>query len=310
MDISLPLAFAWRWLGALSLCLCMCSPARALLAGASPDTPTARVDPNIATSPWGGVGSVVVNGQTFSGTVIAPHYVLTAGHVGAGATPDNTHFNLNVTGSVSHAMAVAAVFVPPGYNGFDPLHPAGDLALLRLVEAVPAGIPIYDIWRAPLRVGTILTLVGYGASGNGDVGVTTDPNPTIKRVGRNVVDHFVKDAATGKAAIYYFDFDGPDLASNKMGEGTLGNADETTVAGGDSGGPAFFIDKYGHPWLAGVNTFWTPLDSGLGPGRFGTGGGGMLLSSYLPWIKSVISVTRKRRFVAPPAASAALPPSR
>lgn len=52
-----------------------------IMAGAPPDSPAARIDPNTTSSPWSGVGSVVVNGAPYSGVVVAPNFVLTAAHV-------------------------------------------------------------------------------------------------------------------------------------------------------------------------------------------------------------------------------------
>ncbi len=61
-------------------------PAAALMAGAAPDSAAARVDTNVATSPFAGVAAISINGSTYSGVVIARQYILTAGHVaGAGA---------------------------------------------------------------------------------------------------------------------------------------------------------------------------------------------------------------------------------
>ncbi len=57
------------------------SPACAIMAGAIPDTPAARVDTAGPTSPWSGVGSVLVEGVPFSGVAIGARWVLTAAHV-------------------------------------------------------------------------------------------------------------------------------------------------------------------------------------------------------------------------------------
>jgi hypothetical protein len=55
------------------------------------------------------------------------------------------------------------------------------------------------------------------------------------------------------AAFVIYDFDGP-AGAGASGGGTLGNAVETVVAGGDSGGPAF-IGSAGSYRLVGINTF-------------------------------------------------------
>ena len=235
---------------------------------------------------------MTVNGETFTGTLIARDYVLTAGHVAARVPPGNIRFNLNVGGNLTRTISATAVFSPPDYKEFNPANPTGDLAIIRLAEPAPAGVPVYHLYQGALSSGTTLTLVGYGASGNGDSGVTVGSNPAVKRVGKNTADILRPSPASGRPAVYYFDFDGPDLSANVFGDGTLGNTIETSVAGGDSGGPAFIRDRSGHLWLAGVNTFWTSFNNPRPPGTFGSGGGGVLLSGYAAWIKSVIAAGR------------------
>lgn len=284
-----------RWLSGLMLLVAVNMPAHALLAGASPDSPAARIDPNTASSPWAGVGSITIGGNSFSGTLIAPGYVLTAGHVAYGVAPGDITFNLNVGGDITQQIGASAVYTAPGFSGFNPNNLANDLAIIKLAQPVTGGVPAYDILRSDMAVGTTLTFVGYGASGNGDVGVTVGISASVKRTGQNNADYFV-DAegkpitASGKpAAVYYFDFDGPDPSINIMGGGTLGNGVETTVGSGDSGSPAFYQDANGHLWLAGVNTFSATFSANQIAGTFGTGGGGQVLSDYTQWIDSVVT---------------------
>src|ERR1700761_8835214 len=80
---------AWLFLGAVP-------QVQALMAGESPDSPAARIDPNTADSPYAGVGAVVVGGQPLSGVLIASQYVLTAAHVVSGQSPSNIQFVLNL----------------------------------------------------------------------------------------------------------------------------------------------------------------------------------------------------------------------
>ena len=69
----------------------------------------------------------------------------------------------------------------------------------------------------------------------------------------------------------------------------MGNDIETTIGGGDSGGPSF-IDPAGNGnlLLFGVNTFTGGGGKAAAP-FFGSIGGGMVVSTYLPWINSIIS---------------------
>ena len=252
------------------------------MAGAAPDSPAARVDSNTAQSLFAGVGSVVVNGSPLSGVVIAGQYVLTAGHVVAGQPVSAIHFALN-QGGAQWVSAVTAAYVYPSYN-----FPYDDLAILRLATAVPAGTPIYPFYSETVSSGLTITLAGYGGSGNGDTGVTVGANSTVKRTGTNTVDALLStvDTGTRTSRFYLYDFDGPS------GNGT-GNASETLVAVGDSGGPSF-IRVGNHLQLFGINTFVSPP-----PGQttvnyeFGTVGGGILACDprFSSWIISTTQAT-------------------
>lgn len=266
--------------------------AGAIMAGVPPDSPEARVDPNAATSPWAGVGSVIVNGSPYSGVVIGPRHVLTAAHVAG--DPARTRFQLNVGGEATHVLAVARVHRHPGFQHFDPQRPRDDVAVLILAEDIPAGVPIYPLHRGDIEPGTALTFVGYGASGRGDKGVSTGARAGVKRVGRNTADAFGQDAF-GIKRVFVFDFDGPG-AANLMGGDGLGNSVESVFSGGDSGGPSFLCEDgagercTGGRWVvAGINTFVSTVAGRSGKiGTFGTLGGGMLVSAYADWIESVV----------------------
>ncbi|AXS80121.1 trypsin-like serine protease [Dechloromonas sp. HYN0024] len=277
-----------QWLVAAAFPLLVASlPAHALMAGASPDSPGARVDPNTFSSPFAGVGSLSIGSSTYSGTLIAPGYVLTAAHVASGVAASDIVFNLNVGGNLTQQIGASAVYVNPGYTSFSSTHPAdGDLAIIRLAQDAIAGTPSYSLYRGDLAAGTTLTLVGYGDSGNGDTGITSAfANPSVKRVGENNADFFAArvDGSIAKA-IYYFDFDGPSAATNIIGGRTLGNSLETSLASGDSGSPAFVRDASGNWLLAGVNTFRFGTTT-----SFGNGGGGQLIAPYANWIDSVMA---------------------
>lgn len=261
-------------------------PAHALLAGVAPDSPAQRVDPNTTSSPWTGVGSLSVNGGTFSAVVIGSRHILTAAHVVNGVAPDKIMFNLNYGANLSHRIPAKAVFVHPDYTGFNKKDiTRDDIAVVQLSEAVPEGVAIYGLNTAPPMPGMTLTLVGYGSSGNGVEGVTVGGNPTVKRTGKNNVDAVVPDDEGSKRLeVYLYDFDGPEGTPHPGDGSTLGNGIETTVGGGDSGSPAF-IESDGHWLLAGINTF----QLGATAPKFGSGGGGMLVSTYAEWIHSVLN---------------------
>lgn len=287
---------AHRWPGAIALMLAALPQAQAIMAGAAPDTPAARVDPNTTGSPWAGVGSLSVGSGTYSAAVVDRRHVLTAGHV-VGTSPASVTFNLNLGSGLSHVIPAAAVFRHPAFIGFNNPNLQHDLALIELAADVPDGVPIYPLHFAPVPPGTRLALVGYGASGQGDAGATIGANATVKRLGYNTADAFEADVdGSGRNAVYIFDFDG-GAAPNFLGGGSLGNSLETSLAGGDSGSPGFV--EVGGQWrLAAVNTFVSSFNGGPTTlSTFGTGGGGNLAYPYQAWIQSILSRPRNDTFV-------------
>jgi len=230
------------------------------------------VDPNTATSPWAGVGAVTTaRGGTYSGVVIAPRFVLTAAHVVAGAAPEALHFNVNRGGDLVARLAVAAVHVHPAYHGFTRGRDAlvhDDIAVLRLAEPVPFGTPGYPLASRAPRPGERLVLVGYGAGGP-----SIPANAAVKRVGSNVVEQVYQDlGGEGRVELYRFAYH-PVPGGSPL---------ESTLAGGDSGSPAFHRD--GNGWtIAGINTYVYSAASG------GSGGGGVAVAAYREWILSIVA---------------------
>jgi len=262
---------------------CVAVGSRALMAGVAPDSAAARVDANTSSSRWSGVVSVVVDGSPYSGVAIAPRHVLTASHVVSGRTPAQVQIVLNHTTPAQYASA-AAITAYPGAT-----FPYDDLALVVLQQPLPNGVATYAVLDAPEPTGTLITLVGYGASGNGDVGPTVSASATVKRSGVNVIDqltdHF--DASGRTSPFFVYDFDAP-TGNGPLGGPTVGNALETVVAGGDSGSGSFVI-LGNEPMLYGLNTIALGLN-GATLSTFGSGGAGLVLG-YRPYVDWMLAQT-------------------
>lgn len=263
-------------------------PVQALMAGdpngVPTDSPAQRINANTKQSPWAGVGSISVRSGVYSGVVIGSRQVLTAAHVVAGAAVGDISFNLNLNGDLSQHIAAKEVIIHPDYgkHSFQGIA-LNDLAVIQLAADLPSSVPRYPLLVEALPIGTVISLVGYGASGNGLRGVTVSSNPNVKRAGKNVLDAFAPPPKIFEIPqAYLFDFDGPNVI-NTLGGVSLGNAVETSVASGDSGGPAL-VSIDGQWRVAGINTFQMSLPQRPAAPLFGSLGGGMFVPSYADWI--------------------------
>jgi hypothetical protein len=263
-------------------------PAAALMAGSAPDSAAARVDANVASSPFAGVVAIAINGATYSGVVIAPQYVLTAGHVAGAGSASAMQVIVNA-GAGSWSTTVVKATTYPTFS-----FPYDDLGILQLAEPVPAGIPIYPIYAGALQNGLVLQLAGYGASGNGNVGPTVGAATSVKRTGRNSLDEFTTtlDSSGLTSRFFVYDFDAP-TGNGVLGAGTLGNAIETMVAAGDSGGPSF-IQVGASLQVLGINTFSaSPVANQAVTYTFGDIGGGIVAADprFAAWLQTTTAGT-------------------
>ncbi|WP_417067291.1 trypsin-like serine protease [Niveibacterium terrae] len=292
------------------------------------DSPTQRVDANLPSSAFSGVVSIRIDNAEgafiCSGAAIDRWHVLSAGHCidsdGGGhalnlADPTNkVTVNVNAnnpSGLYANAQKIAVdkISLNPNYQGFGNC-PAGvsgfcvndDVAVLRLTTALGDDVKTYKIHQGELPTGSVLTLAGYGTSGDGWDGYSVDPRFGVKRVGYNVYEYYDADDETDFASgsvpeVWYADFDGidadgyahnpfTDLYGLPSGD-SLGNQAETIIGGGDSGGPSF-VYVNGEYELVGNNTFSSHSNRWpWAKGAFGDYFGGVLLDSYRGWIAEV-----------------------
>jgi hypothetical protein len=187
-----------------------------------------------------------------SGTLIAPRYVLTAGHCADGLSATGGRFRV---GGVTYSTS--RVFVHPNYNRFAiGTDNANDIAIFELATAV-SGITPSPIFRGIPQVGNMLTLVGFGAGGTGSTG--HDGTFGTKRVGTTPIDGVTRTLIT-------WNFD---------------NETESNTAPGDSGGPAFLVVN-GEYQVAGVTSGGDRADAGLGDHSFDT-----RVDAYAAWIDGI-----------------------
>jgi Trypsin/PEP-CTERM motif len=294
-------------------------------AGAPPDSPAARVDPNVLSSPFTGVVSINIryDGLSFicSGAAIDPWHVISAGHcvdtTGLGTVIDITQPGNDVRvvvnddgvfDTTTDLITANEVVLNPDYQGFGVCPFAADfqclnddISIIRLSQALPSTVQTYQIYDQPAQVGDVFTMVGYGTSGDGINGYTVSPSFFVKRDGANVFDIFdTNDEAffdpASAAEVWYYDFDGVKNGVNRdalceligVCGTSLGNNIETAIGGGDSGGPSFIRTSSGDLMLVANNDFSGNVFWGTDTtdGDFGDIGGGVLFYPYLDWIRA------------------------
>lgn len=253
--------------------------------GSPPDSTTSRIDANLLSSPYNGTAQLFIgNAFLCSATPIADRFLLSANHCvdsndnGGNDFGTNIRITFNANGNDSTVVfpsGVAAVYTHPNYTGFNNPNINDDIIIIELVNDLPAEITRYPVYRGTLNAGSIIELVGYGTTGDAINGyINGSASFNTKRQGKNKPDRgfFTDDEGSGIAEIFQFDFDSWESA------GSLGNKIETTVGGGDSGGPSY-IQVGDHLEIWGINTY----TAGNAP-AFGSLGGGILVNGYLDFI--------------------------
>ena len=214
------------------------------------EIPIARIVNGTPTNDFEAVGKIGDNTGFFcSGTLIGSRYVLTAAHCAIGV--GNTQGRFQVGGKT---YSTSQVYVHPNYNDRTL---ANDIAIYELNEDV-TNVDAIDIFRGTPTVGSELTIVGFGAGGNGNSGHNGDYG--TKRVGTTDIDYV-------ENRIIAWDFD---------------DNSESNTAPGDSGGPAF-LQIAGEYQLAGVTSGGTRQDAGIGDYSYDT-----RVDAFQNWIDDIV----------------------
>jgi trypsin len=199
--------------------------------------------------------AVVALGRAGDATLVAPQWLLTAGHV-ASSVRAGTH--LKIAGGT---YDVARVIVHQGWRELGP----HDVGLIRLSRPV-TGVEPLGVYHGNQELGLVAVLVGHGAAGRGDSRERADDGRA--RAATSRVDSVSADWL-------YFSFDAPPAGTDL--EGAPGP--------GDSGGPAV-ITVADRAVVAGVSS--AGYDGRDGPGSYGAVDAFTRVSTHAAWIDSVM----------------------
>lgn len=197
-------------------------------------------------------------GRLGDATLIAPRWVLTAGHIASRILVSAQAVNVDIEGE---SYAIDSVVVHADWREME----LPDIGLIRLSRVVEGVEPI-PVLRDAIAPGLLLTLVGHGANGVGDSRARAEDG--VRRAATNALD-------SSSAAAMFFSFSAPPNASKL--EGAPGR--------GDSGGPAL-IQLNGKWGVVGVSS--GGYDGIAGPGSYGAVDVFTRLDAHFDWIQTTL----------------------
>ncbi len=215
-----------------------------------------------------GVVRVSFGGYYGTGTLLLDgRAILTAAHLLEGRTGTvNVSFE---TRNGTQTLTATQALQHPGYDA----NSNNDLAIVWLSTPAPAAANRYEIYRDSDEIGQLFNLIGYGRTGSGSTGATS--NDTTSPVRLKAINQFDADAATLKSYLgsgitwtplagtqLIADFDNGKTTNDALGQlisrHDLGQGlNEGLISHGDSGGPALIKGL-----LAGVASYTASLSHG------------------------------------------------
>lgn len=215
-------------------------------------------------------------GRLGDGTLVAPQWVLTAGHVADAVAKGGRARTVLVAG---REFAIDGAVVHPLWRELG----EHDIGLVHLASPV-TGVRPMGLFRGKSERGMTATLVGHGASGTGEHRTRTEDG--LARGATSKID-------STSAAWLYFSFDAPPGGTELEG----------APGAGDSGGPAL-VFVGGRTMIAGVSS--AGFDGRDGPGSYGAVDVFTRVSTHARWIDSTMKTPRPSPH-ATPASSRATP---
>lgn len=190
---------------------------------------------------------------TSSGTLIAPTFVLTSAQNVTGFAATDARFTLG-----TETFSSVAISIHPNFDatqlGTDA---ANDLAIIEL-DRPATGVAPSQLFRSTPAVNDLLTIVGFGAGGDGTSG--EDGTFGTKRSGTTPVD-----IVTSTLIQWSFDDD-----------------TESNIAPGDTGGPNF-VQIGAELFVAGISSFNSQANAAIGDVASAT-----RVDAYANWIDFVL----------------------